>query len=229
MDLKKLKEEKEKMKVSSKLISSKECYSKQSGITLIALVVTIVVLLILAGVTINAVFSDSGIIKKAQSAQNKANESVQKDMNEINALENWMNEYTEEKEDYDISEGFGQGYGITKVLKLLNGTITTTDGTTIEINNSEPYATIEKTDENVKVEKINGYDIFGTIKIKLAEGIFINQLYIDVPGFKQGNSVICKVLIDNSWTAIDAEVTEDGLILIKNFAQTANIEILKGK
>ena len=65
---------------------------KEKGITLIALIVTIVVLLILAGVTINAVFSDSGIIKKAQEAQNKANESVQKDMNEINALENWLNE-----------------------------------------------------------------------------------------------------------------------------------------
>ena len=71
-------------------------YSNQTGITLIALVVTIVVLLILAGVTINAVFSDSGIIKKAQDAQNKANESVQKDMEQINALENWLNENTGE-------------------------------------------------------------------------------------------------------------------------------------
>ena len=69
---------------------------KERGITLIALVVTIVVLLILAGVTINAVFSDSGIIKKAQEAQNKANESVQKDMEQINALENWLNENTGE-------------------------------------------------------------------------------------------------------------------------------------
>ena len=55
---------------------------------------TIVILLILAGVTINAVFSDSGIIKKAQEAQNKANESVQKDLEQINALENWLNSNT---------------------------------------------------------------------------------------------------------------------------------------
>mgnify|MGYP004490866353 CR=1 FL=1 len=94
MDLKKIKEEKEKMKMNSKLTRSKEKYSKQSGITLIALVVTIVVLLILAGVSINAVFGDSGIIKKAQDAQNKANESAQKDMEQINELENWLNEKT---------------------------------------------------------------------------------------------------------------------------------------
>ena len=36
-----------------------------SGITLIALVVTIVVLLILAGITISLVFGSNGVIKKA--------------------------------------------------------------------------------------------------------------------------------------------------------------------
>ena len=73
---------------------NKRNYLRERGITLIALVVTIVVLLILAGVTINAVFSDSGIIKKAQNAQNKANESIQKDMKQINNLENWIDEAT---------------------------------------------------------------------------------------------------------------------------------------
>ena len=77
-------------------MKDKRNYLKEKGITLIALVVTIVVLLILAGVTINAVFSDSGIIKKAQDAQNKANESIQKDMEQINALENWLSENTGE-------------------------------------------------------------------------------------------------------------------------------------
>lgn len=47
---------------------NKRNYLKQNGITLIALVVTIVVLLILAGVTINALFGDTGIIKRAQDA-----------------------------------------------------------------------------------------------------------------------------------------------------------------
>ena len=38
----------------------------EKGITLIALVVTIVVLLILAGVSINALFGNNGIIEKAK-------------------------------------------------------------------------------------------------------------------------------------------------------------------
>ena len=40
------------------------------GITLVALVVTIVVLLILAGITITMLFGENGIIKKAQDAKN---------------------------------------------------------------------------------------------------------------------------------------------------------------
>ena len=39
---------------------------EMKGITLVALVVTIVVLLILAGVSINTVLGDDGIIKKAK-------------------------------------------------------------------------------------------------------------------------------------------------------------------
>ena len=40
-------------------------YSVDEGITLIALVVTIVVLLILAGITISLVFGSNGVIQKA--------------------------------------------------------------------------------------------------------------------------------------------------------------------
>ena len=41
----------------------------KKGITLIALIITIIVLLILAGVTISAVIGDDGIIKKAAEAK----------------------------------------------------------------------------------------------------------------------------------------------------------------
>ena len=65
-------------------------YSNQTGITLIALVVTIVVLLILAGVSINALFGDSGIINKAKDAQNKMDQATQNDLDSINELNNWI-------------------------------------------------------------------------------------------------------------------------------------------
>ena len=62
----------------------------QKGITLIALVVTIVVLLILAGVSLNAIFSENGIINRAKDAQNKMDQATQNDLDSINELNNWI-------------------------------------------------------------------------------------------------------------------------------------------
>ena len=59
----------------------------QKGITLIALVVTIVVLLILAGVSLNAIFSENGIINRAKDAQNKMDQATQNDMTGLNELD----------------------------------------------------------------------------------------------------------------------------------------------
>ena len=66
-----------------------------SGITLIALVVTIVVLLILAGITISLVFSENGIIAKAREATEKTNQAVINEQVQMNgvtaAIENMLN------------------------------------------------------------------------------------------------------------------------------------------
>lgn len=74
----------------------KKLKQSNKGITLIALIVTIVILLILAGITINLVFSDNGIIKKAQEVANKMNEASineQAQMNELSDyMENMLNE-----------------------------------------------------------------------------------------------------------------------------------------
>ena len=48
----------------------------QGGITLVALVVTIVVLLILAGITIALVFAQNGVVGKAQEAAKESNKGT---------------------------------------------------------------------------------------------------------------------------------------------------------
>ena len=59
----------------------------KKGITLIALIVTMVVLIILAGVSINAVIGDDGIIKKAQESANLTKESEAKEIINRTVLE----------------------------------------------------------------------------------------------------------------------------------------------
>ena len=77
-----------KIKTNEKF--KRKAYSNQTGITLIALVVTIVVLLILAGVTINALFGDTGIINRAKDAQNKMDQAAENDLNALNELNEWL-------------------------------------------------------------------------------------------------------------------------------------------
>ena len=67
----------------------------QKGITLIALVVTIVVLLILAGVSLNAIFSENGLINRAKDAQNKMNQATQNDLIGLNELDKLISSLTD--------------------------------------------------------------------------------------------------------------------------------------
>ena len=60
--------------------------NNKKGITLVALVVTIVVLLILAGVSINLVLGNNGIIAKARDAETKSAEASQNDLKGMNGL-----------------------------------------------------------------------------------------------------------------------------------------------
>ena len=70
--------------------NSKAYCKKTQGITLIALVVTIVVLLILAGITISLVFSENGIIAKAQEAANKTKEATINEQAQMNEIAGYM-------------------------------------------------------------------------------------------------------------------------------------------
>ena len=67
--------------------------SRQKGITLIALVVTITVLIILATVSINTVLGDNGIISRAQKARDSYSNSQKSEDEQMAVLANEMAEY----------------------------------------------------------------------------------------------------------------------------------------
>ena len=69
----------------------KEIKNKQEkGITLIALVVTIVVLLILAGVSISLVLNNNGVISKAKDAKNQYAEAQANEEKHFNEVTDWI-------------------------------------------------------------------------------------------------------------------------------------------
>ena len=94
----------------------------KKGITLIALVVTVVVLIILAGVSINAVIRDDGIIKKAQNSANLTKEAEVKEAINRTILEFYLTD------DYETLEDFlkvkAKDGSIDSVTKNADGTLT---------------------------------------------------------------------------------------------------------
>ena len=83
----------------------------KSGITLIALVVTIVVLLILAGVSISMLAGENGIIKRAQEAKEKSEIAEEKELVELSAAgakgENNWGEITYDNLDEELAMNLG--------------------------------------------------------------------------------------------------------------------------
>ena len=65
----------------------------KKGITLIALVITIIVLLILAGVSINLVVGEGGILGKAQNAVTKTEEAKQKEQEDLDSMAGVIDNY----------------------------------------------------------------------------------------------------------------------------------------
>ena len=146
------------IKINKKL--ARKNYSNQTGITLIALVVTIVVLLILAGVSISALFGDSGIIDRAKEAQNETNQATERDKKEIKELSNWLDSKT------NGNSGGSTGGNTT------GGDTTTSDLPSVA-NKTIPYY------PDNTFTKVEGTDLSNGLVIKDAEGN--EYVWIEVP------------------------------------------------
>lgn len=117
------------------------------GITLIALVVTIAVLLIIAGVSINAVIGDDGLVKKAQESAASAAESEAKEIMNRAVLEFQLSKGDATLEEFlkgKVSKGT-----IDNVEKNEDGTLTITkDGYTLKVENKSNTSEKDENDKN---------------------------------------------------------------------------------
>ena len=134
---------------------NKRNYLKENGITLIALVVTIVVLLILAGVSISALFGDSGIIDRAKEAQSETNKATERDKKEIKELSNWL--------DSKINKA-------TKKPLITDSSLTSNDRTT-----SESTTVIAKDKNGNQVVVPGGFKISSASGESVEQGVVIED------------------------------------------------------
>ena len=76
------------------------------GITLIALVVTVVVLIIIAGVTLSLTIGNGGIMKRAKEAKERYGQASKNEQKDLDTVEDYMNKMT-------VGETTGGGSGST--------------------------------------------------------------------------------------------------------------------
>lgn len=67
----------------------------QKGITLVALVITIIILLILAGVTISLTLGENGLFKTAQNAAGSYKNAANAEQNLVNDLDQYVRNYAQ--------------------------------------------------------------------------------------------------------------------------------------
>ena len=70
----------------------------EKAITLISLVITIIILIILAGVGINLSLGENGIFKRAKEAKNKYLTAQENEEKGLNETENYIKEYLNYKQ-----------------------------------------------------------------------------------------------------------------------------------
>ncbi len=87
------------MKTKEQKLRRNEGKNNTKGITLIALVVTIIVLIILAGVSISMIVGDNGIITQAQRAARETANATVTSEEQMNVLVNELNGYLTEDEE----------------------------------------------------------------------------------------------------------------------------------
>ena len=106
------------------------------------------------------------------------------------------------------------------------GTVTTTDGEKIDVNDPETlkqYIQIKNTD--VQAENISGYSPLTTFDV-VFNGITGADVILHVPGVKIGDTVIVRMFVNGQWVDVEAEVVGDDQIKVK-LTQAGTIEIQK--
>ena len=82
--------EREKKTIVSKKRNCKIRISSKLGVTMISLIVTIIVLLLLAGVTLSVLFGEDGLISRTKQAKSEYEKSALNEANFINYLQNYV-------------------------------------------------------------------------------------------------------------------------------------------
>lgn len=157
---------------------------EKKGITLVSLVVTIVIMLILVGISVSIVIGDDNVVSKANQAKNDTNKSdwIEKISTEVLRKQTSLNRNMTSDELADVLEEYGT---LSSRNEILNQTIKVTDGTEIKVT-------------EVFSGTLAGYETFATAEVKVDTEIVSEE-------DSENKTIKIDVSIDNYTGTLDKE------------------------
>ena len=110
-------------------------YKSTKGITLVALVITIIILLILSGITISSL-TNTGLFKNAQKAKEATAEAQQKEQDLLNQYEEELNKYANPNARWDGKVNKPELMTGMSAIKFTEPT-DSAEGTTVDTSSSD--------------------------------------------------------------------------------------------
>ena len=191
-------------------MKKKKIKKGNEGITLVALVVTIVVLLILAGISLNLVLGENGIITRAQEARDKTEQARINSEKSINSLEQELSNYMNKID----SENGGSGtaadlskYNIGDEVAYTYDTVSGGYSLTAAQSGYTSDQTVAQSSTTLKWKIINKDESKGTIDIVSAEPTSNTVYFKGALGYNNGVYLIndiCEKLYSNTAKGIKA-------------------------
>ena len=165
---------------------------RNKGITLVALIITIIILLILAGVSLSFVFN-GGILDKAQQAVNEYENASQKEQNLLDQIDKYIeNELDGSNADDDTDSEYNSEKGVNKP-KLTEGMIPVkynaasekwvitneNDEEWYDYNNKQ-WANVMLSDGKYKTSNSGEYTIDGTTEVEIVD---LGSMFVWIPRY----------------------------------------------
>ena len=142
---------------------------KNKGITLTVLVITIAVILILSGVTINAIFADDGLINKSRDLQKKANQNIKTGTEDVDDLVNML--------DNEMQQNSSGDQNPTEKPKITDSSLKSDDRT-----NTDSETVIAKDSKGNQIVVPGGFKIADDSGDTVEKGVVIED--------KEGNQFV---------------------------------------
>ena len=194
--------------------------NKDKGITLIALVITIIILLILAGISISAL-TNQGLFKNAKAAQNATEKAKEEQGQRLNEYEDEINKYLENEDENtkafkekvgkvlsttdntEIKDAKNNKIVVPAGFKIIEGATTVDKGIVIEdvtetaTKGSQfvwvPVGTITKADGTTTTITLGRYDFNSTTGVESAyTGTYVEEDSNDSSTLKKYGNTIAK-------------------------------------